>query len=378
MAKAGTTAATTTAESSAERDLIAELILIRQHLQRLESDPVITGAHKVARNLGPVLEPVWGLLADSSDGVGYLRQYGAGQAAPAAKKANITVTTKAVRAYKKLNLVGPERHQVWAALSNPTEALLRTVSSPLPSPAEREGTTVGLHLSIRPALPAVLHLDWHDDRDVVPALRAVLRRWCDLAYRAGGATGELARVTLASALLARGAALDGDTATVRWFVERWLGLDPSDTRVDGATAALLENNWIRSRVDNQLSLVIDTVTQLRLDASHQHRLHRPAWETQLKGVPLALLSDQPLDIPNDAEDPVEAAARVLLAEQVLAILSTLSEREDRVITKLVMEGKSQRAVAEECGISIYTLKKIYGNALRKLQHPSRSQVLRDY
>ncbi|MFE9026618.1 LuxR C-terminal-related transcriptional regulator [Streptomyces iakyrus] len=378
MAKAGSTTATTTAESSAEQDLIAELMLVHRHLQRLEAAPVVTGAHKVARNLGPVLEPVWGLLADSGDGVGYLRQYGANRASPAAKKANIAVTAKAVRAYKRLNLVGPERHQVWAALSHPTEALLRTVGSPLPSPAEKDHTTVGLHLSIRPALPAVLHLDWDNDCDVVPALRAVLRRWCDLAYRAGGTTGELARVTLASALLARGAALDGDTATVRWFVERWLGLDPSDTRVDGATAALLENNWIRNRVDNQLSLVIDTVTQLRLDASHQHRLHRPAWETQLKGVPLALLSDQPLDIPNHAEDPAEAAARVLLAEQVLSVLSTLSAREGRVITKLVMEGKSQKAVAEECGISVYALKKVYGNALRKLQHPSRSQVLMDY
>ncbi|MZF84226.1 sigma factor-like helix-turn-helix DNA-binding protein [Streptomyces sp. SID5643] len=378
MAKAGTTTATTSAGSSAERDLIAELILVRQHLQRLESGPVITGAHKVARNLGPVLEPVWGLLADSSDGVGYLRQYGAGQAAPAAKKANIAVTTKAVRAYKKLNLVGPERHQVWAALSNPAEALLRTVRAPLPSPAESDGTTVGLHLSIRPALPAVLHLDWDDDRDVVPALRAVLRRWCDLAYRAGGTTGELARVTLASALLARGAALDGDIATVRWFVERWLGLDPSDTRVDGATAALLENNWVRNRVDNQLSVVLDTVTQLRLDASHQHRLHRPAWETQLKGIPLALLSDQPLDFPNHDEDPVEATTRVLLAEQVQAVLDTLSRREDQVITALVMEGKSQKKVAEECGLTLYAVRKVYGNALRKLQHPSRSRVLRDY
>ncbi|MEU3931598.1 sigma-70 family RNA polymerase sigma factor [Streptomyces sp. NPDC029044] len=378
MAKAGTPTATTPAASSVERDLIAELILVRQHLRRLESGPVITGAHKVARNLGPVLEPVWGLIADSSDGVGYLRQYGAGQAAPAAKKANIAVTTKAVRAYRKLNLVGPERHQVWAALSNPAESLLRTVRAPLPSPAESDGTTVGLHLSIRPTLPAVLHLDWDDDRDVVPALRAVLRRWCDLAYRAGGTTGELARVTLASALLARGAALDGDVATVRWFVERWLGLDPSDTRVDGATAALLENNWIRNRVDNQLSVVIDTVTQLRLDATHQHRLHRPAWETQLKGIPLALLSDQPLDIPNHDEDPAEAATRVLLAEQVRSVLDTLSEREDRVITALVMEGKSQKRVAEEYGISTYAVRKVYGNALRKLQHPSRSQVLKDY
>ncbi|MFD0412245.1 hypothetical protein [Streptomyces sp. NPDC127108] len=369
------TAAVDTAGEPPEQDTLAQLLLLRRHLRELEASPVITGAHKVARNLGPVLEPVWGLLAGCDDGVGYLRQYGTGRTAPAAERANAAVAAKAVRAYRKLRLVGPERHQVWAALANPADALLRTASSPLPLPTEQEGITTTLHIGVRPALPAVLHLDWDDDRDVVPALRAVLRRWCDLAHRAGGTTGELSRITLASALLARGAALDGDTATVSWFIERWLGLFPTNARVDGAIAVLLENDWTRNRVDSQLSMVIDTVTQLRLDASHQHRLHRPAWETQLRGMPVALLADHPFEEPQDPEDPVEAAALSLLKEQVWSVLDTLSEREAGVIMQLVMEEATLKNTAILYATTTHQIKKIREKAMGKLLHGARRDIL---
>jgi hypothetical protein len=93
-------------------------------------------------------------------------------------------------------------------------------------------------------------------------------------------------------MLARGAVLDGDIATVKWFIDKWLGLSTTGARVDGASAALLENGWTASTTDSELSAVIDAVTTLRVESKYQHRLHRPVWETQLSGFPVTLLSEE--------------------------------------------------------------------------------------
>ena len=143
---------------------------------------------------------------------------------------------------------------------------------------------------MRPSLPARL-LASQDDAGIVPALRTVLRHWCDLAWHASGEQRETARLTLAAAMLARGAVLDGDTDTVTWFVDRWLGLRPTSYRVDGTSAALLEDGWVQRRVDEEFSAARDNVTSLRIESIEQHRLHRPVWQTQLRGTLVGLLND---------------------------------------------------------------------------------------
>jgi hypothetical protein len=168
---------------------------------------------------------------------------------------------------------------------------------------------------------------------------------------------DVAELLLAAAQLARGAALDGDMDTVRWFIDRWLGLPPTDSRVDGAVAELLTDGWRCTIPDRDLNAAQDAVADLRIRASglrtaakHQHRLHRPVWETELRGSPVALLSDPLLTFGNsdtapnqvadsDADDPVTAVTEVLLKECVKSALNTLSDGEAAVLY-MFAEGKS--------------------------------------
>jgi hypothetical protein len=206
---------------------------------------------------------------------------------------------------------------------------------------------------------------------------------------------DVAELLLAAAQLARGAALDGDTDTVRWFVDRWLGLAPTESRVDGAVAALLTDGWRRTTADRDLNAAQDAVADVRIRAvglraaaSLQHRLHRPVWETELHGSPVALLSDPLLAFgdcgmaagklaASDDDNPLTAVTRILLQEQVQAVLGTLSDREASVMT-MFAEGKSWAQMAKDLRVTRYRLDQVREKALAKLRDPARARVLKDY
>jgi RNA polymerase primary sigma factor len=84
----------------------------------------------------------------------------------------------------------------------------------------------------------------------------------------------------------------------------------------------------------------------------------------------------------DAIEPMDAAAREMLREQVQSALSALSERERQVLELRfgLLDGKDH--TLEE--VSIYfnvtreRIRQIEAKALRKLRHPSRSRDLREY
>ncbi|HKS45804.1 MAG TPA: hypothetical protein VJT49_11980 [Amycolatopsis sp.] len=244
-------------------DLVDDLLSLRQQIAVVASSPVIATARQLTAEVSAVLEPVWSVLAsrDNTTGIGFLRRLGS--SATEVQALNDAVAHRAVRIYQELDLAAPAMQDVWRCLAKPADALVASVrSSPRRQAAapggERTACTLGA--TVRPVLPVVLFDNWTDDTLVVPALRRVLRHWCDLARNATGEKREVARLTLAAALLARGAVLDGDTATVKWFISRWLGLRSTDTRVDGASAALLENGWVTRSVDDDFSAVRDTVT----------------------------------------------------------------------------------------------------------------------
>ncbi|MBE8524818.1 hypothetical protein ILP97_46315 [Amycolatopsis sp. H6(2020)] len=185
-------------------------------------------------------------------------------------------------------------------------------------------------------------------------------------------------MTLAAAMLARGAVLDGDAATVKWFVKRWLGLAATDARVDGASAALLESGWHHQTVDDEFSTVRDSVTDLRVEALYQHRLHRPVWETQLRGMPVALLGDTtPANLPANEVLPEVAATNTLLVDQVQSVLQTLNERELAIARLLFMEEKTIGEAAAIYGVTSYRIKQVRIKIMEKLRHPSRADYLRD-
>ncbi len=85
---------------------------------------------------------------------------------------------------------------------------------------------------------------------------------------------------------------------------------------------------------------------------------------------------------DDAPAPAEAAAFSMLKEQLVEVLSTLTDREQKVL-KLRFGLEDGRArtleeVGKEFEVTRERIRQIEAKALRKLRHPTRSKKLKDY
>ena len=80
--------------------------------------------------------------------------------------------------------------------------------------------------------------------------------------------------------------------------------------------------------------------------------------------------------------PAEAAARMLLKEQLDEVLDTLTEREQKVLRLRFGMNDGRARTLEEVGkefdVTRERIRQIEAKALRKLRHPSRSRKLRDF
>ena len=80
--------------------------------------------------------------------------------------------------------------------------------------------------------------------------------------------------------------------------------------------------------------------------------------------------------------PADAAAFTLLKEQLGEVLSTLTEREQKVLRLRfgLDDGRARtlEEVGKEFNVTRERIRQIEAKALRKLRHPSRSRKLRDY
>ena len=80
--------------------------------------------------------------------------------------------------------------------------------------------------------------------------------------------------------------------------------------------------------------------------------------------------------------PQEAAAYTLLHEQLMEVLETLTEREQKVLRLRFGLDDGQPRTLEEVGRQFHVtrerIRQIEAKALRKLRHPSRSKKLKDY
>ena len=80
--------------------------------------------------------------------------------------------------------------------------------------------------------------------------------------------------------------------------------------------------------------------------------------------------------------PAEAAASTLLKEQLVEVLGTLTEREQKVLRlRFGMDDGRARTLEEvgrEFNVTRERIRQIEAKALRKLRHPSRSKKLKDY
>lgn len=80
--------------------------------------------------------------------------------------------------------------------------------------------------------------------------------------------------------------------------------------------------------------------------------------------------------------PAEEAAHVLLSEQLEEVLSTLSDREEKVLRLRFGLDDGRARTLEEVGKEFHVtrerIRQIEAKALRKLKHPTRSKKLKDY
>jgi len=85
---------------------------------------------------------------------------------------------------------------------------------------------------------------------------------------------------------------------------------------------------------------------------------------------------------DDALEPMDAAAREMLREQVQHALAALSERERQVLELRfgLIDGKDHtlEEVSRYFNVTRERIRQIEAKALRKLRHPSRSRQFRDY
>jgi len=101
---------------------------------------------------------------------------------------------------------------------------------------------------------------------------------------------------------------------------------------------------------------------------------------QLSQEPISL--ETPVGEEEDAGVPVDEAGRQLLRRELLHVLKSLTPREERVITlRFGLEDGRARTLEElgkEFNVTRERVRQIEAKALRKLRHPSRAKLLRDY
>lgn len=85
---------------------------------------------------------------------------------------------------------------------------------------------------------------------------------------------------------------------------------------------------------------------------------------------------------SEATAPADAASQVLLREQLLKVLDTLTPREEKVLRMRfgLIDGRARtlEEVGREFHVTRERIRQIEAKALRKLRHPSRSKKLKDF
>ncbi len=150
------------------------------------------------------------------------------------------------------------------------------------------------------------------------------------------------------------------------------------TKVKKVSSQLLHKNGHDPSPD-------EIATELDMPVERVREIMRIAQDPVSLETPIGEEEDSHLGdfIPDDdAPAPAEAASLILLKEQLGEVLSTLTEREEKVLRLRfgLEDGRSRtlEEVGKEFNVTRERIRQIEAKALRKLRHPSRSKKVRDY
>lgn len=128
-------------------------------------------------------------------------------------------------------------------------------------------------------------------------------------------------------------------------------------------------------ISKEMGISVDKVREIQKIAQEPVSLETPIGEEEDSHLG-DFIPDE------DVPAPAEAAAFSMLKEQLVEVLDTLTDREQKVL-KLrfgLEDGRSRtlEEVGKEFDVTRERIRQIEAKALRKLRHPSRSKKLKDY
>jgi len=166
-----------------------------------------------------------------------------------------------------------------------------------------------------------------------------------------------------------------------------LGREPTSEELALEMDLMEEEDIQAVRAAMNAEVGLDPVLERKLSraAAKVRRIIRVAQEPMSLETPVGTEDSSQLgDFIEDESmpEPVDAAARELLKEQVQNALSVLTERERQVLEMRfgLLDGKDYtlEEVGKYFNVTRERIRQIEAKALRKLRHPTRSRHLRDY
>ena len=150
------------------------------------------------------------------------------------------------------------------------------------------------------------------------------------------------------------------------------------TKVKKVSSQLLHQNGRDPSAD-------EIASELDMPVERVHEIMRIAQDPVSLETPIGEEEDSHLGdfIPDEnAPEPTEAASLVLLKEQINQVLSTLTEREEKVLRLRfgLEDGRSRtlEEVGQMFNVTRERIRQIEAKALRKLRHPNRSNKVKDF
>ena len=149
-------------------------------------------------------------------------------------------------------------------------------------------------------------------------------------------------------------------------------------KVKKVSSQLLHQNGHEPTADeiaSEIDMPVDKVRDIMRVAQEPVSLETPIGEEEDSHLGDFIPDD-------DAPAPADAASHTLLREQLNEVLDTLTPREEKVLRLRfgLEDGRSRtlEEVGKEFNVTRERIRQIEAKALRKLRHPSRSKILKDY